>query len=497
MPWISTQSPPPTDKDQIYNGMDSLLTHEIFGAISALGPHPPAYRFERALQAPFLEIMQRGFRIDPFEREKQTRRLESEIVHLQSVLDTFSCAIWDRPLNANSPHQLKQFFYETMGFPEEFSSTKGERKVSVNREALEKLDDYFMARPLVTCILGLRERQKQLSVFKTEIDPDGRWRTSYNIGGTETGRLSSSASAFGTGSNSQNLAPQLKPMFVADPGYRLYSIDLEQAESREVGWLCGLLFDDWTYLDTCESGDLHTLTAKLIWPGLDWTGDPKADRKVAEQQFYREFSYRDMSKRGGHGSNYLGTPFTMARHLKVPPKLMEDFQDSYFTAFPGIQKWHLWVASELATKQTITTPFGFERTFFGRQNDPATLREAVAFSPQSSTAHRTNLALLRMWERLGADIQLLAQVHDAIVFQARESIPPLELAQAALNIIESVQTTYNGRTFKVPGECKCGWNWGYPQYDKQGNLIGNPDGLMKLTSSALLRTRTNNLSRVL
>lgn len=493
MPWINTAAPEGLYFGQLYNGMDSLLTHEIFGAVSALGPPPPVYTFERALQGPFLEIMLRGFRIDPQEKEVQSRRLEAEILHLEGVLNRLAHAVWGRPLNAGSHQQVKDFFYGAMRLPEVWSKKKGEKKLSSDREALETLDHYFNARPLVACILGIRDRAKQLSVFRTEIDPDGRWRTSYNIGGTETGRLSSSSSAFGTGSNTQNVASGLRKMFVADPGYLLYAIDLEQAESREVGWLCGLLFDDWRYLDACEGGDLHTLTCKLIWSELPWTGEPKADRAIADLIFYREFSYRDMSKRGGHGSNYVGTPFTMARHLKVPPKLMEDFQEKYFAAFPSIPRWHQWVYGELQTKQSLTTPFGFERTFFGRQNDAATHREAVAFSPQSSTAHRTNLAVLRMWEQMPRDVQLLAQVHDAIIFQAPEAYRPEELAAQALSIIEGVTLTHKGRTFTVPGEAKVGYNWGY--YDKKTNL----DGLMKLKAhEALARTaRTPILQRLL
>jgi DNA polymerase I len=494
MPWINTAEPLDVPIDQLYNGMDSLLTHEINQALLDLGPPPPVYTFERALQGPFMEIMLRGFRIDSQEREKQTIRLRAEIDTLSRNLNSFAGAIWGKPLNPRSPDQLKRFFYETMQLPEQWASTKGERRVSTNKDALENLDTYFVARPIVACILGIRDRAKQLSVFETEIDPDGRWRTSYNIAGTETGRLSSSSSVLGTGSNSQSLAPPLKPMFIADEGYKLYSIDLEQAESREVGLLCGLLFDDWKYLDFCEAGDLHTQACKMIWKNLPWTGVAKADKAIAEQKFYHEFTYRDMAKRGGHGSNYLGTPFTMARHLKVPPKLMEDFQDAYFGAFPSIPQWHQWVYSELQTKQTLTTPFGFERTFFGRQNDPTTHREAVAFSPQSSTAHRTNLGLLRMWEQLPRDIQLLAQVHDAIVFQAPESYDERDVSKEALRIIESVEMNFNGRVFKVPGEAKVGWNWGYRK-EKDGKVT-NPDGLWKV-GGLPERKRTPLLERVM
>jgi DNA polymerase I-like protein with 3'-5' exonuclease and polymerase domains len=47
-------------------------------------------------------------------------------------------------------------------------------------------------------------------------------RTSYNIAGTRTGRLSSSFSEFGaSGTNFQNIEERLREIFVADPGHKL------------------------------------------------------------------------------------------------------------------------------------------------------------------------------------------------------------------------------------------------------------------------------------
>src|SRR5574337_920692 len=113
-----------------------------------------------------------------------------------------------------------------------------------------------MARPIVAAILARRDLAKQLQVLKTEIDPDWHLRTSYNIGGTTTTRFSSSKTPEGTGNNLQNITESLRHICIAEKGYKLYGIDLEQAESREVGLICGLLFGDWRYLDACEAGDL-------------------------------------------------------------------------------------------------------------------------------------------------------------------------------------------------------------------------------------------------
>lgn len=462
------------DSQQIYNGLDCMVTAEVFQKVKAQHNRLSViYDFERALQAPALEMMLRGFRVDDYERRKAVKDLKSTIYRLDAMLKRYADAVWGKGLNPRSTSQLQDFFYNALHLPEQWISQKGVRKLSMNRETLEKLEVYFHAMPIISCIMAIRDATKQLEVLEKKVDRDGRMRTSYNIAGTETGRWSSSSSAEGTGGNLQNIPPKLRRVFIADAGYKLCGIDLEQAESREIGWRCGVLFDDWSYLDACERGDLHTTTAKLVWPGLGWTGQSGPDRRIAERPFYREFSYRDMAKRGGHGTNYYGTPWTMARHLKVPVRIMEKFQRDYFSAYPCIPKFHQWVAQELQTHQTLSTPFGRERHFFGRPNDDATLREAIAYCGQSPTGDRMNLGLWRIWKHMGKEVQLLAQVHDAVYFQYKETADESAIVRQALNLIQ-VFLSHRTRSFTIPGEAKTGWNWGI-------HSTANPDGLKKWT----------------
>lgn len=502
MPWIETDSLQPnsltaSQNHYTYNGLDCCVTLEVLEEIRAAHPADPAiYSFERALQAPYLEIMQRGFLVDDLPRRAAVTDLRARMAQLTQVLAEFSDAASGKFVNPRSSQQLKELFYTSMKFPEIWLSHKGVRKLSMNREALEKLEDQYMyARPLVQTILRIRELAKQCEVMETEIDSDSRMRTSYNIAGTESGRPSSSENAFGTGGNLQNITPALRYVFQSDPGYRLCVIDLEQVEARDVGFFIGCLFGDWKFLDACESGDLHSMNAKLIWPELPWTGDKKADRAIADQTFYREFSYRDMAKRGSHLSNYSGTARTASRSLKVPLPIMEDFQARYCrgedAAYPGIPAWWRWTAEQLQRHAQLVTPFGRRRHFFGRPNDDTTLREAIAFLPQSTTADRMNLGLWRVW-RYMPEVQLLAQTYDSITFQFPEHLDETEVIGRALELIRVDLTSPSGRLYWVPGEAKVGLNWGYQfteadlaKWKKDPRNVGkrppllNPNGLRK------------------
>jgi DNA polymerase-1 len=487
MPVIFSDQRPdtPRHREWWYNGLDCGVTLEIHEVLARKNEGQQVYAFERALQGPALDMMLRGFRIDPIWRSKGIEDQTKKRDLIEEKLNRLAHAIWRKPLNPRSPDQLKDFFYNAMSLPEQWISQKGERKLSTNRETLEKLSQYYIAQPIINCILQARDASKKLSVLRTGVDPDGRMRCTYNVCGTETGRWASSSNVEGRGTNLQNITEELRRMFVADPGYVLVYVDGEQAESRGVGFIHGRLFDDWTYLDACEAGDLHTTVTQMVWENMGWTGDPKLDREIADRIFYRWFSYRDMSKRGGHGTNYYGQPWTMARHLKVPKELIEDFQKKYFRAFPAMRRWHTWVAAKLMQDQSITTFLGRERTFFGKPNEDTTLREAIAYEPQSVVGDLVNEGGYRIWRQF-PEAQVLAQIHDAYLFQV-----PVEAADRIvpqmLNHFE-VPVTSRNRTLRIPAEAMVGFNWAKEDKKRKMFSDGNPDGLAKWTGR-LDRTR--------
>lgn len=446
----------------VYNAMDSMMTYEINDALHTLGHNDTLiYDFERALQAPALEMMLRGFKVDSAEHDRAIADTKTKLDRTNFILQTLAHAVWDKNINPNSGLQLRQFFYDHMRLPVIQKTVKGEAKTPMDRQTLERLQAYYHARPLVHATLLWRDLAKQLQVLETDIDRDWRWRCSYNIAGTDTGRWSSSKSVVGTGNNFQNISDNLRRIFVADEGWKLCGLDLEQAESREVGWLCGILFDDWRYLDACESGDLHTTVARMCWPDLAWTGDLKKDKQIANQPFYRHHTRRDTTKRLGHGSNYLGRPTTMAMHTQIPLDIVRPFQERYFDNFPAIPRFHRWVATEIQTKGYLVNVFGRRRDFFDRTQADETLRSAIAFLPQSATADRLNIILWRVWRYMGTRVQLLAQLHDAFYVQFRDD--PTEEREVVGDMIYLAENPpmRSGREFTVPAEASVGWNWAH------------------------------------
>ncbi len=74
-------------------------------------------------------------------------------------------------------------------------------------------------------------------------DPDGRVRCSYNVVGTDTGRLSCQGSPTGSGMNLQTVTKKLRHLFLADPGYHFFQCDLAGADGWTVAAECASLGD--------------------------------------------------------------------------------------------------------------------------------------------------------------------------------------------------------------------------------------------------------------
>src|SRR6516162_3549119 len=448
---------------QVYNGLDCLVTRELLDLLQPqLDQHTAAtYDFERDLQGPVLEMRLRGVAIDIDRRDQVIEEYADSVDRLEKQLHRIvgeGLDVWD--FNWRSPKDLRYIFFDVLGIP---SGSKG----SVDRHALDRINSYFVAKPIVDHIILARDLFKKISVLQTEIDKDGRIRTSYNIAGTNTGRLSSSFSEFGTGTNLQNIEESLRSMFVADEGYKLAYFDAEQGESREVGAIEWNLFNDGKYLDACETGDLHTSVAKLVWPNLHWTGDLDKDRILAEQHYYRHYTRRFMCKKIGHGSNYGGKPGTLALEAEVEVGLVKEFQPIYFARFPAHERWFEWTDNELRRKGHLITLRGRKRWFFGRRDDNATLREGLAYMAQSSLADYLDRGMLNVWR--SRCCQILMQIHDAILVQypERREEQTIELVRGQLEFSIPLK---GSRLFRIPYGVKTGWNWG-------AHSEGNPDGL--------------------
>ena len=510
------------EKLHVYCGLDNCLTHEIMGHIETQlndADTRQTYEFEMGMLGPAFAMMRRGFKVDleavelalhgdggakphyqmfderwEAENDARDRRLglyqrrklmggmekvgkKWEITNEDALIQRYAYAIWDKPLNYNSPIQLKALLYDELQIPPVMERKGAVMKPVTNRAALEKIiGTYPRGEPICRVLMIIRDLQKKIDILTKQLTSDGRMATSYNVAGCETGRWSSSESCFKTGTNMQNITPELRSVFVADPGYVMFHADLEQAESRATGYLS----EDEKYIEACESGDLHSTVASMVF-GIE------PDKESTSRRCYRHFTYRDMAKRAGHGTNYALSPISLARHMHIPNSEAFKFHMLYLGgelplvraeklglldlphsriegmclfegAFLGIKLWHERLRIELESNGVLWTPYNRKRTFWERLDSSTTLREAIANGPQSMIGDLLNIGLWRVWDTLEPEgLQLLAQGHDSITGQ----IPKEKLDDLLPRVLECMNnpTQVKDKIMVVPVEAKVGYDW--------------------------------------
>ena len=248
-----------------YNGIDGIVPIEAHAKqmrVLASQHNEDTYERQRKLINPLIYMSERGIKIDinrmSLYKDQQQKMLDrlAEELNIEVGYE----------INYNSPQQLMKYFYKECGLqPYKKRNTKGEYNETSDIDALKRIFRKGDAGSKAARImLDIRSLSKRISTYLNigKVDKDGRYRSSYKPVGTETGRLSSGETIFGTGGNQQNWPHDLLRFFLFDEGYIGYSIDLSQIENRIVAYVGGVI----SQIKAFEEGiDLHKLTASIIF----------------------------------------------------------------------------------------------------------------------------------------------------------------------------------------------------------------------------------------
>lgn len=204
-----------------YNCIDNMRTYEIaMNQMDYIKLHnqEEQMRFKMDTNRLCLRMMNRGVKFDNSRRGPMLSDLmdvqaafQSELLGIipQDLVKPHQLKKDGSPKNGqtywyNSSQQTAELLYDILGMDEVRNRKTGSR--TVGKEALPVLERKY---PEFTALfrrldyLGSLDNTIQVINMKTETD--GRVRCSYNPGGTETHRLSSSENVFGRGTNLQNL----------------------------------------------------------------------------------------------------------------------------------------------------------------------------------------------------------------------------------------------------------------------------------------------------
>lgn len=163
--------------------------------------------------------------------------------------------------------------------------------------------------------------------FLNLINPvTGRIHANFNQLGTDTGRLSS------TEPNLQNLPhdAQTRACFVSDTGNKWISADYSGQES----YLMASMANDEAMLEelTNGSGDLHSLTAKMVFQQIP--------RDMPLKDIKKNFKdLRQEAKGYEFCFNYGGQDSTLIRNYGLDAKRAKEIYENYMLGFAGLKRY--------------------------------------------------------------------------------------------------------------------------------------------------------------
>jgi uracil-DNA glycosylase family 4 len=232
------------DTKLVYNGKDSCCTEEVDRALDPLLAKIPAsydhYRFNISLLPPYHYMHLRGCRFDSARAAAHTLQAETELKPLLAELE----AACGRPINPKSSADKAWLLYEHLGYkPFARYGTTTKEEVIHRYWARER-------NPILrTLVRAINLRTRISDIGKLVCNDDGRIRTTYDLAGAGTARLSSRESlamyAYRTksgilkwdytGTNLQNQTKELRDCFLPDSdAFDFYQFDLAGADAWTV-----------------------------------------------------------------------------------------------------------------------------------------------------------------------------------------------------------------------------------------------------------------------
>ncbi len=415
------------------------LYEPISAKLSESGQESLLKELEMPLSAVLADMEKIGFYIDRAGISAYGEQLGRVAAELESRIYFHA----GREFNIQSPKQLGEVLFDTLGLPHAKKTKTG---YSTNAEILEKLRPYH---EIIEDILDYRQVTKLKSTYTDGLlkvaDANGRVHTTFKQTGTATGRLSS------TEPNLQNipvrteLGRELRRFFLpSGEDYVIIDADYSQIELRLLAHISG----DRNMIDAFLGGvDIHTSTAAAVFG-------------VSEESVTPEM--RKRAKAVNFGILYGIGAFSLSDDLGVSRAQAQEFIDRYLASYPGIDAYLKNIIKEGYEKGYVTTLFGRRRyipELAGSNKMQQKFGERVAMnSPiQGTAADVIKLAMVRVHRKLaesGIDARLILQVHDELLIEAHRSCA--EQAEAILKEAMEEAVTYS---VPLEVEIHTGNNW--------------------------------------
>ena len=373
--------------------------------ITACGEDALYNEIEFPLAQVLADMTRTGVLVDKDGIEQFGVKLREE---LEQVLTRIHMETGSATFNPNSPKQLGEMLFDTMGLPH---GKKTQRGWSTDAETLESLREY----PLVEDVLQYRAYQKLNSTYVEGllkvIGEDGRIHTRFNQTEARTGRLSSDNPNLQNIPIRTEMGSKLRAYFVAKPGCVLVDADYSQIELRILAHVTGDAHMQEAFL---SGADIHRSTAAKIYNIRPEDVTPRL---------------RSSAKAINFGIMYGKGAYSLSKDIGVSVKEAEAFLQTYLATFPNIDGYMEKTIADACQCGYVSTLFGRRRALpelnSNNHNIRASGERMARNTPiQGTAADVIKLAMVRVWRRLRdekMESRLILTVHDELIVEAPEA----------------------------------------------------------------------------
>lgn len=454
----------PTETLIPYMQRDCIATYRLHALFNKLARPGSEFIYKQLCRAStaYGAIELAGQQIDVDYLEELEADLDKLVVESQKRLDKVSGKYWnpmlyaaatgakvkpDMAFSPKSPKQLKWMLGEVMGHPVPSTDATTMQTLMDEIDSLGEEADPD-AKEFIESILDVRKYSKYLETYVLGIRDvlcrDGRVRCTFNLHGTETGRLSSS------NPNMQNIPrnKMIKNLIVATPGTRFLQLDYSQAELR----VLAMLSEDPALIAIYKSGrDLHDAVADMMF-GPDG---------------HKDKELRNLAKTINFGIAYGRGAGSIATKFKKSMREAQEIIDKWFAPMPKVKEF-INNRRRMATRgEPCVTIFGRERHFVITDSELNHIQNEYINTPIQGTASDfTMFSLLNIYDYLEANwkdkARIVTTVHDSIILEVEDKPEYLkEIGNKCIEIMANTPLQYVPDC-PVPfvADAEIGYKWG-------------------------------------